>query len=83
MASKFREPEVYDAVEAPPGYVCQQWHSRDGGESPTKCENDADVLFVYEASIGPDDDRRKNCLGCVECAPIRPEDIRSVEPENE
>ena len=79
MSGTDRAPTIFDAIEAPPGHPCQQYHSRGDRDRPVECQNDADVVFVYEASLNPEDNRRKNCLGCEDCAPIPPRDVREVD----
>ena len=59
------DPSIYDVVEAPEGRTCQLWT----GEEPSPCENNAEVLFVYEGSLRPDVDKPKNALACSDCAP--------------
>jgi len=61
------EPEVLLSVGAPEGHSCDLWSIDDGENTPSPCNNDADYLFVYEASTRPDDDRRRNALGCGHC----------------
>ena len=65
----FREPEIYDAVPAPEGRECTLWRST-ADEEMEPCDNRANVLFVYEASLNPDNDERRNALSCTECAPV-------------
>lgn len=60
------DPEIYDHVPAPAGYTCQLY----SGDEPTPCDADAEVLFVYEASLQSDDERRRNALACADCAPV-------------
>lgn len=61
-------PEIYDAVPIEPaGRTCQRWVEGDDGMEP--CENPAEYVFVFEASVRPDDDRRRNCLSCESCTP--------------
>lgn len=65
-----REPTIYDVVELPEsekGDTCPMMvGERDDIEI---CGNPAECLFVYEASVKPGDDRRKNCLVCEDCKP--------------
>lgn len=63
-----REPRIYDVAELPkteqnaecPLYL---------GDGPELCENPAEYVFVYEASLDPKDKSRRNCLCCAECKP--------------
>lgn len=64
------EPEYLDVVDAPDGHQCKQW----SGEEPSPCENQAEFVVVYYASIREDDDRRDNFLACSECFQP-PEDV--------
>jgi hypothetical protein len=52
-----------DVVAAPEG-ECQMWS---GDYQPSRCENDADYLFVYQGSTNPEKDIRRNSLACEEC----------------
>jgi len=69
------EPTIYDAVKAPAGYDCHQWHDRDR-EKPKPCENDGEVLFVYDSVTSPDEQSPRNCIGCMQCAPVVAGDVR-------
>lgn len=59
------EPTIYDRVEIDTDQQCPMW----SGDEPEPCENTAEYVFVYEASLDPDDDRRENCLACSDCCP--------------
>lgn len=65
MATTERPPEIFDVVDAPDGRDCDLYGPAD--QDPEPCGQDADFLFVYEASSRPDDDRRKNALACADC----------------
>lgn len=60
------DPEIYDSVPAPDDRTCQLW----AGEEPSPCDNDADVLFVYEGNLTPGIEEPKNALACEACAPV-------------
>jgi hypothetical protein len=64
-----------DVVAAPEG-ECQMWS---GDYQPSRCENDADYLFVYQGSTIPEKDIRRNSLACEECfsPPDEYEDVDS------
>jgi len=71
------EPTIYDAVEAPDGYGCQMWHDRSRDEVKP-CQNDGAVLFVYDSAVKQNGVKRRNCIGCMECAPVRESEVRDV-----
>lgn len=63
-----REPRIFDVVELPEtekGAACPMYI----GDRPRRCNNPVEHVFVYEATIDREDDRRKNCLCCAECKP--------------
>ncbi|RQG93746.1 hypothetical protein EA472_22700 [Natrarchaeobius oligotrophus] len=60
-----REPTIYDRTKIETDEQCPMYR----GDGPDPCTNTAEYLFVYEASIDPDDDRRRNCLACADCVP--------------
>lgn len=58
-------PEILLVVAAPPGHACQMWT----GPEPTRCEHDAEYLFVYEGNRDPGIDTRRNAFACADCLP--------------
>ena len=62
------DPKIYDSVPAPDDRTCQLWV----GEEPSPCDNDAEVLFVYQGSLNPAVDKPRNALACADCAPALP-----------
>jgi len=65
MSSIVREPTIYDVVAIETDDRCQRYH----GEKPVQCTNTATHVFVYEASLNPEDDNRRNCLSCEQHTP--------------
>ena len=65
-------PKILDQAPVSVDRECERWKpvsdTLNSGMKP--CGNDAAVVFVYEASLDADDDRRRNCLACRECAPL-------------
>lgn len=58
-------PEILLVVAAPPGHACQMWT----GPEPTRCEHDAEYLFVYDGNLDPDVVTRRNAFACADCLP--------------
>jgi len=68
MSEVERPPKIYDVVqlsEMERGALCPL-HT---GDPPSRCNNTVEYVFVYEASLNPGDDRRRNCRCCAECKP--------------
>lgn len=64
-----REPTIYAVEELPAdekGDACAMY----SGDPPTRCGLPAEFVFVHEASLDPEDDRRRNCLCCAQCKPV-------------
>jgi hypothetical protein len=72
MSDEFPEPTMLDAVEAPDARRCQMWIGN--AETPTRCDNPAEWLFVYDGTTGPGVPKPRNAFACGQCfAP--PEDL--------
>ncbi|MFA1612083.1 hypothetical protein [Halobellus rubicundus] len=69
MSTATLPPRTLDVVDAPDGRDCQLWSvgEDDDEATPSPCDNDADYLFVYEASTDPSEDGRRNALACSDC----------------
>lgn len=65
LSETARLPTIYDVVPIETEKDCQMYT----GENPSRCENQAQYVFVYNQYVTDEKEKPCNCLACQSCVP--------------